>query len=74
MLNDLRALAFLDRVQEELAQGGATTGGAQALVRLWRLENKPSRATFPAAVVVTRALAARLTQGLGGGLRGSRTC
>ena len=34
----------------------------QALVRLWRLEHRPGTAAFPAAMVVARALCARLAE------------
>ena len=62
MLNDRRTLAFLDRTQQELAKAEPRAAVRAALVRLWRLENKPGTAAFPAAVVVARAVCARLAE------------
>jgi hypothetical protein len=62
MLNDPRTLAFLDRTQQELAKAEPRAEVRTALVRLWRLENKPGTVAFPAAVVVARAVCARLAE------------
>src|ERR1700722_7744096 len=62
LLNDPRTLAFLDRMHQGLAKAEACPAAREAMVRLWRLQNKPSTAAFPAAEVVTRALAARLSK------------
>jgi hypothetical protein len=62
LLNDPRTLAFLDRTQQKLATAEPRVEVREALVRLWRLQNKPSTAAFPAAVVVARALCARLAE------------
>jgi hypothetical protein len=62
MLNDRRTLAFLDRTQQELAKAEPRAEVRAALVRLWRLENKAGTAAFPAAVVVARAVCARLAE------------
>lgn len=62
LLNDRRTLAFLDRLHQELAKAEPCPATREALVRLWRLHNQPNTATFPAAEVLTRALAARLSK------------
>jgi hypothetical protein len=62
LLSDARTLAFLDRTQQKLAKAEPRAEVREALVRLWRLQNKPSTAAFPAAVVVARALCAQLAK------------
>lgn len=65
LLNDVRTLAFLDRTHQELAKAEPRAGVREALVRLWRLDNRPSTANCPAAVVVARVVCARLAQDWG---------
>jgi hypothetical protein len=65
LLNDGRTLAFLDRTHEELAKAEPRAEVRRALVRLWRLENRPSKAGCPAAVVVGRVACARLAEDWG---------
>ena len=60
LLNDVRTLAFLERTHQELAKAEPRAEVRQALVRLWRLANRPSTAGCPAAVVVARVVCARL--------------
>jgi hypothetical protein len=60
LLNDARALAFLDRTHQELAKAEPRGEVREALVRLWRLDSRASTAAFPAALVVARAVCARL--------------
>ena len=62
LLNDARALAFLDRAHQELAKAEPRAEVRAALVRWWRLHNRPSTAAFPAAEVVARAVCARLAR------------
>jgi hypothetical protein len=62
LLTDPRALAFLDRTHQELATAEPRAEVREALVRWWRLENRPGAAAFPAAVVVARAVCARLAR------------
>lgn len=65
LLNDVRTLAFLDRTHQELAKAEGRAEVRQALVRLWRLENRPSTAACPASVVVARVVCARLAEDCG---------
>jgi len=62
LLNDPRTLAFLDRTHQELAKAEPRAEVRGALVRLWRLETRPSTAACPAAVVVARVVCARLAK------------
>lgn len=62
LLNDARTLAFLDRTHQELAKAEPRAEVRAALVRLWRLDTRPITAAFPAALVVARALCARLAK------------
>jgi hypothetical protein len=65
LLSDARALAFLDRAHQELAKAEPRAEVRGALVRLWRLENRPSTASGPAAAVVSRVACARLAEDWG---------
>jgi hypothetical protein len=65
LLNDVRTLAFLDRTHQELVKAEPRAPLREALVRLWRLETRPSAAGCPAAVVVARVVAARLAKDWG---------
>jgi hypothetical protein len=65
LLNDPRTLAFLDRTHQELAKAEPRAAVREALVRLWRWENKPSTAGTSAAVVVARVVCARLAKDWG---------
>jgi hypothetical protein len=62
LLNDARTLAFLDRAHEELAKAEPRAEVRKVLVRLWRLATRPGTAGCPAAVVVARAVCARLAK------------
>lgn len=65
LLNDVRTLAFLDRTHQELAKAEGRAQVRAALVRLWRLETRPSPTGCPAAVVVARVVCARLAKDWG---------
>jgi hypothetical protein len=62
LLNDARTLAFLDRTHQELAKAEPRAEVRGALVRLWRLDNRPNTAGCPAAAVVARVVCARLAK------------
>jgi hypothetical protein len=65
LLKDRRTLAFLDRTHQELVKAEPRPEGREALVRLWRLENRPRTARCAGAVVVARVVCARLAQDWG---------
>jgi len=60
LLNDVRTLAFLDRMHQELVKAEPRAEVREALVRLWRLEHQPRPHECPAAAVVARVVCARL--------------
>jgi hypothetical protein len=59
MLNDRRALTFLDRLHRRLAQAEPRAELRAALWRLWRLERRPCAAADVACAVVQRVVCAK---------------
>jgi hypothetical protein len=60
MLADRRTLTFLDRMQRRLAVAEPRTALREALVRLWRLEQRPGTGVGVAGAVVQRVVCAKL--------------